>query len=88
MSDRTGKYTACRCMHTSFSPEILHAGAAKGLRAVGGTPRLLYRLVTITSYKNLSYGEFQIQAAKEISFTPVTTTKTQKKQEENCVKQN
>ena len=31
MCYRTGKYTVCRQVCTSFSPEILQAGAAKGL---------------------------------------------------------
>ena len=29
---RTGKYTACRRVRASFSPEIVQAGAVKGLR--------------------------------------------------------
>ena len=29
---RTGKYTVCRRIRAYFSPEILHAGAVKGLR--------------------------------------------------------
>ena len=29
---RTGKYTVCRGVPASFSPEILQAGAVKGLR--------------------------------------------------------
>ena len=28
---RTGKYTVCRRIHASLSPEILQAGALKGL---------------------------------------------------------
>jgi len=28
---RTGKYTVCRLVRASFSPEILQAGAVKGL---------------------------------------------------------
>ena len=34
---RTGKYTVCRCVHASFSSEILHAGAVKGLMDVLGS---------------------------------------------------
>ena len=30
-SNRTGKYIVCRWVHASFSPEILLAGAVKGL---------------------------------------------------------
>ena len=30
-SNRTGKYIVCRWVHASFSPEILPAGAVKGL---------------------------------------------------------
>ena len=33
MCYRTGKYTICRCIHPSFSPEVLQAGAVKGLKA-------------------------------------------------------
>ena len=29
---RTGKYTVCRCVRAFFSPEILQAGAVKGLK--------------------------------------------------------
>ena len=32
---RTGKYTVCRRVHASFSPEILQAGAVKGLITKG-----------------------------------------------------
>ena len=28
---RTGKYTGCRRVHASFSPEIVQAGVVKGL---------------------------------------------------------
>ena len=31
MGYRTGKYPVCRRVRTSFSPEILQAGAVKGL---------------------------------------------------------
>ena len=31
MCYRTGKYTVCRYIRASFSPDILHAGAPKGL---------------------------------------------------------
>ena len=34
MSYRTKKCTVCWCVHASFSPEILHAGAVKGLQSV------------------------------------------------------
>jgi len=31
---KTGKYTVCRCVHASFGPEIVQAGAVKGLSAL------------------------------------------------------
>ena len=31
MCHRTGKYTVCRCVRESFSPDILQAGTVKGL---------------------------------------------------------
>ena len=34
---RTKKYTVWRRARASFSPEILHAGAVKGLRSCGGS---------------------------------------------------
>ena len=33
---RTGKYTVCRLVRASFSPEILQAGAVKGLKKTKG----------------------------------------------------
>jgi len=32
MCYRTGKRAVCRCVRASFSPEILHAEAVKGLK--------------------------------------------------------
>ena len=32
MCYRTGKYAVCRCVRAFFSPNILHAGAVKGLK--------------------------------------------------------
>ena len=34
MCYRTGKYTVCRSVHASFRPDILQAGAVKGLIAM------------------------------------------------------
>ena len=51
MSYRTGKYTVCRCVHASFSLEILHAGAVKGLISTlntKGQQRLELPMVTRT----------------------------------------
>ena len=34
MCYKTEKYTVCKCVRASFSPDILHAGAVKGLNLV------------------------------------------------------
>ena len=34
MCHRTGKYTVCRHVRASFSPDILQAGAVEGVRAI------------------------------------------------------
>ena len=44
---RTGKYTVCRRVRASFRPEILHAGAVKGLKDPMLTPSILSILVTL-----------------------------------------
>ena len=36
MRHRSGKYTVCRLVRAAFSPEILQAGAVKGLIRTGG----------------------------------------------------
>ena len=41
MCYRTSKHTVCRCMCASFSPEIIHAGAVKGLSVTNNTEQQL-----------------------------------------------
>ena len=54
MCYRTAKYTICRRVRATFSPEILQAGAVKGLKCWGSegvkiSPRIFFLLKPISS---------------------------------------
>ena len=53
---RTRKYYVCRHVHASFSPEILQAGAVKGLKAQIHFQVMAYMQLQDVTYQYLGAG--------------------------------
>ena len=56
MCYRTGKHTVCRRVPASFCPEILQAGAVKGLRVTYFPQRLMAKLMNIVTHTHAHRG--------------------------------
>ena len=73
MGYRTGKYTVCRRVRTSFSPGILQVGTVKGLnKNLFKTRQGLDRAIKLNYFYTHYVGDFTFESSETASLNPTS----------------